>query len=62
MAKFKLYGTRTQEETPVEKENRLLAREAAAEGFVLLENDGMLPLQAKAIALYGNGARLTIKG
>ena len=62
MAKFKLYGTRTQEETPVEKENRLLAREAAAEGFVLLENDGMLPLQAKAVALYGNGARLTVKG
>ena len=35
----------------------------SAEGIVLLENDGVLPLQAGArIALYGFGARYTIKG
>ncbi len=42
--------------------NRALARRAAAEGFVLLENDGTLPLKEKKIALYGSGARRTVKG
>ena len=45
-----------------ELENRALARRAAAEGFVLLENDGVLPLKEKKIALYGSGARMTVKG
>ena len=50
--------------TPSEVElwNRELARKTAAEGFVLLENDGVLPLKQKKIALYGSGARMTVKG
>lgn len=50
------------ETTILEKENRLLARKAAAEGFVLLENNGILPLKPGRIALYGSGARMTVKG
>ena len=46
----------------MERENRALARKAAAEGFVLLKNDGVLPLKNKEIALYGSGARMTVKG
>ncbi len=46
----------------LELKNRALARRAAAEGFVLLENDGTLPLNEKRIALYGAGARMTVKG
>ncbi len=48
--------------TETELANRELARKAAAEGFVLLENDGILPLKEKHIALYGSGARMTVKG
>lgn len=49
---------------PSEREikNRALARRAAAESFVLLENDGTLPLKDKRVALYGAGARMTVKG
>ena len=46
----------------IETANRALARRAAAEGFVLLENDGVLPLCPRRIALYGSGARMTVKG
>ena len=42
--------------------HRALAREAAGEGIVLLENDGTLPLKPGKIALYGSGAVSTIKG
>lgn len=45
-----------------EKQHRILARELATEGIVLLKNDGVLPLKIKNIALFGNGARKTIKG
>ncbi len=48
--------------TALENENRSLARQAAAEGMVLLENNGVLPLREKEIALYGAGARMTVKG
>ena len=50
------------EASALELKNRALARRAAAEGFVLLENDGTLPLKEKKIALYGAGARMTVKG
>ncbi len=46
----------------LELKNRELARRAAAEGFVLLENDGTLPLKERRVALYGAGARMTVKG
>ncbi|MCM1119768.1 MAG: glycoside hydrolase family 3 C-terminal domain-containing protein [bacterium] len=57
-----LKGSLSKEVSALEKKNRALARKAAAEGFVLLENDGTLPLKEKKIALYGSGARMTVKG
>jgi len=48
--------------TAYELRSRVLSREAAAEGFVLLENDGILPLKENRVALYGAGARMTVKG
>ncbi len=45
-----------------EKHNLKLAYRAACESIVLLENDGVLPLQTKKIALYGSGASKTVKG
>ncbi|MBQ0125424.1 MAG: glycoside hydrolase family 3 C-terminal domain-containing protein [Clostridiales bacterium] len=48
--------------TKIEADNRILAREAAIEGMVLLQNDGALPLHNKRVALYGAGARMTVKG
>lgn len=56
------FGTTSKEPTTLELNNRLLARKAAAEGFVLLKNDGVLPLKEKKVALYGSGARMTVKG
>ncbi len=41
-------------------ENTPLIRSAAAEGIVLLENDGILPLQPGKIALFGAGADGTV--
>lgn len=53
----------TTEESPREKQHRAIARKAAAEGIVLLKNDGVLPLAAGSrVALYGGGARHTIIG
>lgn len=62
MKKFRVYGNRSDEVTELEQQNRQLAREAAAEGFVLLENDGTLPLKTREISLFGGGARMTVKG
>lgn len=39
-----------------------IAYRAAAEGIVLLENNGCLPLKEKKVALFGIGAKHTIKG
>ena len=50
------------EETLREKENRALSQKIAEEAIVLLENDGVLPLQPQKIALYGAGAAMTIRG
>lgn len=57
-------GSKSTEVSQLEAENRKLVRKAAAEGFVLLKNEkDTLPLQKGAkIALYGSGARHTIKG
>ena len=41
-------------------ENAALIRKCAAEGIVLLENDGILPLLSGKIALFGAGARGTM--
>lgn len=58
-----LTGQRTQEVTPRETAHRAIARRAAAEGFVLLKNEGMLPLKkGTRVGLYGAGAVKTIKG
>ena len=49
--------------TPREAFGREVARRAAAQGMVLLENDGALPLKPGArLALFGVGARHTVKG
>ena len=46
-----------------EKEHITKVRELAPECMVLLKNEGILPLQETGkIALYGSGARRTIKG
>lgn len=45
-----------------EKDNLLVAYQAACEGMVLLKNDGALPFKTKKVALYGPGASMTIKG
>lgn len=56
-------GTRVQAESERERAHRGIARKAAAEGIVLLENNGVLPLKKDSrVALYGGGARHTIKG
>jgi len=47
-----------------EKDNRLRSARIAADGMVLLQNNGVLPLKKdkRGIALYGNGARHTVRG
>lgn len=62
MKKFQVFGADTPEESQREREHRSLARAAAAEGIVLLKNDGVLPLKPGRIALYGPGSRMTVKG
>lgn len=48
--------------TPLEEKNKALSYQAAYEGIVLLENNGVLPMKAGKVALYGAGAGKTIKG
>ncbi len=56
-------GTIDNTVTKRELDNRKVARRAAAEGMVLLKNEGILPLkEGTKIALYGVGASRTIKG
>ncbi len=62
MPKFRLFGRKTEEVSEREIHHRQLSREVATEGMVLLKNDGVLPLENKRIALFGAGARMTIKG
>lgn len=62
----KLYATTNSEITQREIDNANLSKKMASECIVLLENDKTLPLAAPKtptnIALYGGGARNTIKG
>ena len=62
MEKFRVYGASTKEESQRERDHRALARKAAAEGIVLLKNEGILPLKTNKVALYGAGARMTVFG
>lgn len=56
-------GTQSQAVTEREVRNQKLARKVAAEGVVLLKNDGTLPLaKGSSVALYGSGALYTVKG
>lgn len=59
----KFFAAKSPEITKREQEHMELSRTLAGECMVLLENDGTLPLaQGGKIALYGTGARHTIKG
>ncbi len=56
-------GTTSTQVSDREKRNRAVARKAAVEGIVLLQNDGILPLEpGTRIALFGGGATQTVKG
>ena len=58
----KIYATTNPEKCPREARNEQRTRVIGAQGMVLLGNNGVLPLNPCKIALYGNGARNTIKG
>ena len=63
MKKWTHSGSLKQEPSAREEKHRKLARRAAAEGIVLLKNEGVLPLDPSApIALFGSGADKTVKG
>lgn len=58
-----IYARRSPEATESENAHMALSRALAGECVVLLENNGVLPLKEKGrIALFGAGARKTIKG
>ncbi len=57
------HASRSPEVTAREAAHSELVRRVAGECMVLLENDGTLPLTGPGtVALYGNGARATVKG
>lgn len=59
----KIYARKEEQITKSELAHMNIARALAGECVVLLENNGTLPLSEKGkIALYGNGARHTVKG
>lgn len=60
----KIFATTNPGISEREKRNMERSRKIASQGMVLLENDGVLPLpgSTKKVALYGNGARRTVKG
>lgn len=56
-------ATTSNEVTDRERENAAIARKAAAQSMVLLENKNQaLPLKGKTIALFGGGAARTVRG
>lgn len=60
----KIYATTDPQISLREEKNMVRARRIAAEGMVLLKNDGILPLQpdGRCLAVFGSGARKTVKG
>lgn len=57
------HANRSPEVTASEQAHSDYIRRIAGECMVLLENDGTLPLSGpQKVALYGNGARATVKG
>ena len=58
------FALTSDEVTSLERENQREVRRLAGECVVILENDGALPLKddERKAALYGNGARHTVKG
>ena len=57
-----IYASFSKDITKLELDNRYIAYKAASEAIVLLKNDGILPLKEDSLALFGSGARKTIKG
>ncbi len=56
-------GTNSPSISEREQKNRAITRTAAAEGIVLLKNNGVLPLKPDCkVGLFGSGAGQTIKG
>nr|WP_294492076.1 glycoside hydrolase family 3 protein [uncultured Mediterraneibacter sp.] len=63
MRKWTHSGSLKQELSDREEKHRTLAKRAAAEGIVLLKNEGVLPLKlSDPVALFGSGAEKTVKG
>ena len=62
MARFS--ASRSPEVSGRETRNMERSRKIASQGMVLLKNNGALPMTeaGKKIALFGNGARRTVKG
>ncbi|MBQ9374334.1 MAG: glycoside hydrolase family 3 C-terminal domain-containing protein [Oscillospiraceae bacterium] len=60
----KIFAPTSPDMTERERRNMQKARRIAAEGMVLLENRGVLPLKAdgRALAVFGNGVRRMVKG
>lgn len=58
----KIWAATSSEITEREIKNAELAAKLAGECVVLLKNDETLPIKKGTVALYGNGARYTIKG
>lgn len=60
----KIYATTNPAVSRREIDNKSRSRRIAAEGMVLLENSGVLPmkLEGRRVALFGEGARHTVRG